>query len=105
MGDQKKWQVEKQSRLVVVKKEAKTKKRKVAMAKAFEFGINFRKSALYLIKKKHSGINLFGITFLSMEGHNIPDPNDESLMVSVGANEADGDESDEVDDSASFEDA
>ena len=34
------------------------------MADVIKYGIDFRWSTLYLIKKKHPGIDLFGINFI-----------------------------------------
>ena len=59
---------------------------------------------MHFIRKKHSGIDLSKINFLIMKGHNIPDLDDGSTKVPEGVeDEADGDEDDEVDDSATLE--
>ena len=55
--------------------------------------MHFRRSTLFLIKKKHSGIDLSRINSISMEGHNVFNPNDGSVMVH--ADEAKDDEKDD----------
>ena len=64
--------------------------------------MSFRRLALHLIRKKHLGIDLSGINFTSMKGHNISNPNDGSTVEPekvVG----DGDDDVEVEGSSTLE--
>ena len=72
LAEARKWQNDEPSKLAAVKNKAKIEIKNEAMTKVFEYGMSFRRSALHLIRKKHLGIDLFGINFLSMEGQNIP---------------------------------
>ena len=75
------------------------------MAKVLKCEMSFRRSTLFLIRKKHSDIDLFRINFLGMKGHNIPNSNDGSVVVPARVDEVGDDEGDKVDDFTTFEDA
>ena len=84
MAKEKEWREGEPSKLVVIKVEAKAEIREEAIAKAVQFGMRFWQSVLLLIRQKHSSIDLSGINFASIEGNNIVDPNDESIVVLAG---------------------
>ena len=42
----------------------------------YAYGVGFRRSAMFLIREKHPGIDLSGIDFCSLRGAEIPDPDD-----------------------------
>ena len=46
------------------------------MDKLYEFGIHFKPFTLFLIRKKHEGINLYDIDFWSLKGNKVFDPDD-----------------------------
>ena len=83
-----------------MKEKAKDEIRKEAIAKAIEFGMHFRGSTLFLIKKKHSRFDLAGINFINMQGHNVFNTNNRSIVVP-----ADEANDDKWDDSTTLEDA
>ena len=63
----------------MVKEEAKAELKKGALAMAVEYAMRFRRSALFLIREKHLGID-----FSKMRGSNVVDPNDGSTTSLVG---------------------
>ena len=65
--------------------------------------MGFQWPTLILIRKKHLNIDLYGINF-SMEGHNVFNPNDGSIVVPADVVEAEDDKGDQKDDFVTFED-
>ena len=67
-----------------MKDEAKAELKKGAIATVVEYAMRFRQLALFLIKEKYLGINLFRINFASMRGNMVVDPNDGSVVTPAG---------------------
>ena len=54
--------------------------RQEAVASVVDFRMGFRRSTLFMIKRKYPHLDLTDIDLAKMEGHNVPDPTDGSLQ-------------------------
>ena len=76
-----------------MKGEAKAELNDGALNTLVEYVIRFLRSALFLIREKHLGIDLSRINFASMRGNNVVDPNNGSIVTLVGKVEEKRDDS------------
>ena len=78
MAEEKEWKVREPSRLVTALEKARAKMRNEGLAKAKDYALRFYRSAIFLIREKHLGIDLSEINFGSLS-----DPNDGLTSVPV----------------------
>ena len=56
-----------------IKNEAFDQAKQEVVADIVKFGMGFRCSALFMIRKKYLELDLFDVELILMEGHNVPD--------------------------------
>ena len=70
--------------------------REEAIRDIVKFGMTFKRSALFMIRKKYPDLDFSDINFTDMRGHNIPDPSEPVQAVSVQPVEDGGIQTNEV---------